>query len=102
MKGCNQARCKWSVVDTVRPLHAVSQMCGPKDHDTGHDDVLFTNKRCVVVPAGVVDHIMKHVAPVAEHPRESNFYSAEMVMSGFARQGLKQRAWQNQPPREDL
>ena len=90
MKGGNQAHCKWSVADTVRLLHAVSQICGPQDHDTGHHDVLFTNKRCVVVPAGVVEHIMKHVAPVAEYPREGNLYSVEMFMSGFARQGLKQ------------
>ena len=79
MKGGNQAHCKWSVADNVRRLRAVIQICGPQDHDSGHHDVLFINKRCVVVPAGVVEHIVKHAAPVAEYPREGNSYSAEML-----------------------
>ena len=89
MKVGNQARCKWSVADTVRQLHAVNQICGPKDHDTGRNDVLFMKKLCVAVPSGIVEHIMKHVMPGTEYPREDNLYSVEMVVSGFAWQGLE-------------
>ena len=78
---------KWQVADVTRPLHSVSEVCGPQDHATGHHDVLFNNKRCVVVPPGVVEHIMQHIDFVAEYPREGNLYVAEMMLSSFPRQG---------------
>ena len=83
----NKVAGRWQVADVTRPLHSVSEVCGPEDHPTGHHDVLFNNKRCVVVPPGVVEHIMKHINHVAEYPREGNLYVAEMMLSSFTRQG---------------
>ncbi len=77
--------CKWQLADVTRPLHSVSRVTGPVD-GPGKQDVLFTNKRCVVVPPGVVDKIMKSVTPVMEYHREGNLYLAEMTMSAFGRQ----------------
>ena len=81
--------CNWSLADVTRPLHAVSQVTGPVD-EPGRQDVLFTNKRCVIVPPGVVDKIMReyNIKPVLEYQREGNLYLAEMEMSSFRRQGM--------------
>ena len=49
--------------------------------------MLFNNERCVVVPPGVVEAIMRHVQAVAEYKREGNLYLAEMTLSSFQRQG---------------
>ena len=78
---------EWELADVARPLHSVSQTTGPFDHPTGKYDVLFSNKRCVVVQPGVVEHIMKHLKPVAEYGREGNLYTAEMVLQPFGGQG---------------
>ena len=42
--------------------------------------MLFTNKRCDVIPAGVVERIMKEyrIKPVLEYQREGNLYLAEL------------------------
>ena len=80
----------WNVADVARPLHAVSQVTGPADHPTGKHDVLFNNKRCVVVEPGVVEYILQRVKPIAEYVREGDLYLAEMQLSTFGRQGLKQ------------
>ena len=77
----------WELADVARLLHAVSQTTGPFDHPTGKYDVLFNNKRCVVVQPGVVEHIMKHLTPVAENGREGNLYTAGMVLQPFGGQG---------------
>ena len=61
-------------------------MTGPKG-GPGKQDVLFNNKKCVVVPPGVVDEILKRIDPVMEYEREGNPYTAEMQMSAFGRQG---------------
>ena len=58
--------------------------------DKPQHDVLFTNQLGVVVPAGVVDEILKRVKPIATYPRKGNLYCAKMTTSGFPRQGPAQ------------
>ena len=82
-----RVQCRWNVADVTRPLHSVSQITGPYDGD-GQLDVLFNNKRCVVVPPGVLDAVMKQVgAPIAEYQRDGNLYLSDFTMSDFVRQG---------------
>ena len=57
----------WNVADVARPLRAVSQVNGPADHLTGRHDVIFNNKRCVVVETGVVERLLQTVKPIAEY-----------------------------------
>ncbi len=78
--------CDWELADVSRPLHSVSCIAGPIE-GPGVQDVLFNNKRCVVVPPGVVDRILRETAPVIEYKREGNLYLAELTMSAFGRQG---------------
>ena len=87
--------CNWAVADVTRTLNAVSQTTGPEEHATGHHDVLFNNKRCVVVPPGIVERIMKVVQPTAEYKRKGGLYLADVELSclpesGFTRQDTKQ------------
>ena len=84
--------CDWSLADVSRPLHSVSQVCGPAD-GPGKQDVLFNNKRCVVVPAGIVEEICRRVDIAAEYPREGNLYVGEFDMSSFTLQGANAYAW---------
>ncbi len=79
--------CHWQLADVTRPLHSVAKVTGPEDHPTGKQDVLFTNKKCVVVPPGVVEKILQTVQPVVEYARTGNLYIADMEMSSFPRQG---------------
>ena len=74
------------MAEVSRALNSVAQTCGPIEHPTGKQDVLFNNNTCYVVPPGVVEEIMKRVKPVAEFPREGNLYVAELTLSSFARQ----------------
>ena len=85
----NDIGCGWNAADVARPLHAVSQVTGPADHATGKHDVLFNNKRCVVVEAGVVERLLLSIKPIAEYTREGNLYLADMILSPFGRPGLK-------------
>ena len=78
--------CRWQVADVTRPLNSVSQVCGPPE-GSGLQDVLFNNRKCVVVPPGIVDEILKRVAPVAQYDRQGGLYLADLTVSGFARQG---------------
>ena len=78
--------CKWDLADVTRSLNSVSQICRP-ENGPGKADILFNNQRGVVVPPGIVDQILKKVAPIAEYPREGGLYVAEMTLSGFTRQG---------------
>ena len=80
--------CDWDLADVSRALHSVSKVAGPYE-GPGKQDIVFNNKRCVVVPPGVLDAIMKHVKAVAEYKREGNLYVAEMTMSSFQRQEPK-------------
>jgi hypothetical protein len=77
--------CRWNLADVTRPLHSVSQIAGPADGE-GHHDVLFNNKRCVVVPPGVLDAVMKQLGePIAEYERDGNLYLSTFTMSDFVR-----------------
>ena len=80
--------CGWELCDVGRALHSVSTVCGPEDHPTGKQDVLFNNKLGVVVPPGVVAAILRRIKPVAHYPRDGNLYVGEFDMSSFPRQGL--------------
>ncbi len=84
-----QIRCPWRVADVTRPLHSVSRVTGPEEGDGDHD-VLFTNKKCVVVPLGV-EKILATLAikPVTEYKRKGGLYVAKMKMSGITRQGAQ-------------
>jgi hypothetical protein len=77
----------WSCADVTRALHSVSKIAGPEDHPTGYQDVIFNNKRCCVVPPGIVDLIMSKVKAVAEYKRSGGLYLADITLSSFARQG---------------
>ena len=79
--------CDWNCADVSRALHSVSQVCGPKEHATGKQDVLFNHRKCVVVPPGIVEEICRRINVVAEYPREGNLYIGEFEMSRFGRQG---------------
>ena len=74
------------MAEVTRPLHSVSQIAGPYDGDGNHD-ILFNNKRCVVVPPGVVEQIMQQVSAVAGYHRDGNLYLSDFTMSDFIRQG---------------
>ncbi len=80
--------CDWDLADVSRALHSVSKVAGPFE-GPGKQDILFNNRRCVVVPPGVLEAVMKHVKAVAEYQREGNLYVAEMTMSSFQRQEPK-------------
>ena len=68
-------------------VHSVRQIAGPADGD-GNMDVLFNNKRCVVVPPGVVEAVMKQIGePIAEYERDGNLYLSTFTMSDFIRPG---------------
>ena len=81
---------EWQAAAVSRPLHAVSQVCGPKGGPTkSKHDVLFNNDDCFVVPSGTVLAIMQSIKAVANYPREGNLYIADMVLSkSFGRQGV--------------
>ena len=79
--------CGWHVADVTRALHSISEVAGPGGHPTGHHDVLFNNKKGVVVPPGIVEKILKHVKPGTQYDRTGGLHIAEMELSGFTRQG---------------
>ena len=73
---------RWSLAK-VAPVGQLTGTCdGPGNHD-----VLFNNRTCVVVPAGVVDAVLKQIKPVAEYKREGGLYLGEVTLSDFVRQG---------------
>ena len=86
-KDGTQVGCGWDAAEVTRPLHSISQICGPEDDPIGKQDVLFNNRFGVVVPPGIVDHIMKYVQAAARYDREGNLYLAEMTVSDFIRPG---------------
>ena len=73
----------WNVANVSRALHSVAATTGKTDK--AKQDVLFNNRKCVVVPPGVVDMILKSAKPVAQYDRQGNLYIAKMRMSGFTR-----------------
>ena len=89
MKGSHgDVGCGWQAADVARALHSVSQTTGPVEKP--RQDVLYNAARCVVVPPGVVDYIMKHLSifPVMEYKRDGNLWIAEVELSSFTRRGL--------------
>ena len=70
----------------TRVLHSISKVTGPESGPGVHE-VLFTNKRAVVSPAGFVEEILKGVEPILEYQRRGNLYLAEVKLSSFIRQG---------------
>ena len=77
----------WICAEVTRALHSVSKIAGPEDHPIGCQDVIFNNRRCSVVPPGIVDLIMSKVKAVAEYKRSGGLYLADITLSSFARQG---------------
>ena len=69
---------------TLRGHCTRSAKSGPYEGDGNHD-VLFNNKRCVVVGPGIVEAILEHMKPIAEYKRDGNLHLSEFTMSGFAR-----------------
>ena len=82
---------RWQVADGTRPPNSVSETCGPID-GPGTQDVRFTNKRCYVVPPGIVEQIMRTTKSVAEYDPSGGLYLADIEMSSFPRQGLGRSA----------
>ena len=78
--------CNWELADVTRSLNSVSLICGA-EQGPGKADVLFTNKKGVVVPPGAVEEILQKYKPIAEYSRKGGLYIAEMTLSGFTRQG---------------
>ena len=79
--------CKWQAADVARPLQSVSDTCGPSDGPGVHD-VLFNNRKCYVVPPGLVDELMTRVKPVIEYERVGGLYLADLTLSSFGRQDV--------------
>ena len=48
---------------------------------------MFSNKRCIVLPAGTVERLARETTPIVEYPRKGNLYVAKMTLSSFARHG---------------
>ena len=80
--------CAWDCADVSRALHSIAKVTGP-EHGEGVHEVLFTNRRAVVVRAGFVDKILQRTTPVLEYNRVGNLYLAEVKLSSFTRQGQK-------------
>ena len=79
--------CKWQAADVARPLQSVSDTCGPCDGPGVHE-VLFTNRKCYVVPPGMVSEIMARVKPITEYDRVGGLYLADLTLSSFGGQGV--------------
>ena len=71
----------------ARPLTSVSQTCGPIEHRTWYQDVVFTNKTSYVLPPGADIEIIKKCKRIVEFPCEGNLYLAELELSSLAGQG---------------
>ena len=91
MKNSAQVVNKWNLADVVRPLQSVAEIIGPAEHSKGNYDVLFNNRRCVFVEAGVVEHVMQHLQAVSEYTQEGNLYTVETVLSPLGRPELNFR-----------
>ena len=74
-----------NVCEVNRALHSISQIAGPEDGPGVHD-VIFTNKRGVVLPAGLLDEILKKHKPVLEYERRGGLYVTGIKLSSFTLQ----------------
>ena len=84
---CGEMSCGWQVADVSRALHSVSLMAGPEE-GPGLHDVVFTNKKCVVIPPGLLAKILETIKPIMEYKRRGGLYVADVSLSSFPRQGL--------------
>ena len=50
--------------------------------------MLFNNRKCYVVPPGLVNEIMTRVKPVVEYDRVGGLYLADLTLSSFGRQDV--------------
>ena len=82
--------CHWNMANVGRPLHSTAVVTGPIEHPTGKQDVLFNNKKCVVVAPGVVNAILKFIKPLSTYPRQGNLYVGKVTVSSFPRPGHKE------------
>ena len=75
--------CAWDCADVSRALHSIAKITGP-EHGDGVHEVLFTNRRAVVVPAFFVDKILQRTTPVLEYNRIGavKFYQARSEAVG--------------------
>ena len=78
--------CRWNVCDVIRPLQSVSKTTGPAD-GPGEQDILFNNRFGVIMPPEILDMVLKHIKPVATHPRRGGLYVCDLELSSFLRQG---------------
>ena len=74
-----------NVCEVNRALHSISQIAGPEDGPGVHD-VIFTNKKGVVLPAGLLEEILKKHKPVLEYDRRGGLYVTDIELSSFTRQ----------------
>ena len=81
--------CHWNMANVGRPLHSTAEVTGPIEHPTGKQDVLFNNKKCVVVAPGVVNAILKFIRPLSTYPRQGNLYVGKVTVTSFPRPGSK-------------
>ena len=82
------AECKWSLADVARPLHSAVKITGTIEHPK--QDILFCAGKCVVVPAGTVDRVLKAgVKPSLQYDRKGDLFVAKLTMSSFTRPGAK-------------
>ena len=47
----------------------------------------FKNRKCYVVPTGLVDELTTHVKPIVEYERVGGLYLVDLTASSFGRQG---------------
>ena len=60
------AACSRECADVTRALHSISKAACP-ENGPGIHEVLFSNKRTVVVPAVFVEEILRGTAPAIEY-----------------------------------
>ena len=88
--------CPYNLADVSRPLNSVSQIAGPENQPEDEsraegNDILFSNKRAVVVPPGVVARVMKEMGEaILQWDRAGNLYTKEFNLQYFTRQGVDQ------------
>ena len=82
------ADCKWSLADVARPLHSAVKITGTIEHPK--QDILFCAGKCVVVPAGPVDRVLKAgVKPSVQYDRKGYLFVAKLTMTSFTRPGAE-------------
>ena len=60
------------------------EMQGASEHEFCHDKKRIGKG---LVPAGIVERVLQHVAPLLQYERKGGLYVAEFKVADFARQG---------------